>query len=54
MREVQRDSKLKFGWTAGIDSTEHVPLKSKVVAVDLVDRVNGKYFLTALDEVEDN
>jgi hypothetical protein len=54
VREVQRDSKLKFGWTAGIDSTEHVPLKSKVVAVDLVDRVNGKYFLTALDEVEDN
>jgi len=24
VREVQRDSKLKFGWTAGIDNTEHM------------------------------
>ena len=54
MREVQRDSKPKFGWTAGIDNTEHVPLMSKLVATDLVDRVNGKYSLTALGEVEDN
>ena len=49
MREVQRDSKLK-----GIDNTEHMPLMSKLVAADLVDRVNGKYSLTALGEVEDN
>lgn len=42
VREVQRDSKLKFGWTAGIDNTEHMPLMSKLVAADLVDRVNGK------------
>ena len=54
VREVQRDSKLKFGWTAGIDNTEHMPLMSKLVAADLVDRVNGKYSLTALSEVEDN
>jgi predicted transcriptional regulator len=54
VREVQRDSKLKFGWTAGIDNTEHMPLMSKLVAADLVDRVNGKYSLTALGEVEDN
>lgn len=54
VRAVQRDSKLKFGWTAGIDNTEHMPLMSKLVAADLVDRVNGKYSLTALDEVEDN
>ena len=54
MREVQRDSKLKFGWTAGIDNTEHMPLMSKLVAADLVGRVNGKYSLMALGEVEDN
>ena len=54
VREVRRDSKLKFGWTAGIDNTEHMPLMSKLVAADLVDRVNGKYSLTALGEVEDN
>ena len=53
MREAQRDSKLKFGWTAGIDNTERMPLMSKLVA-DFVDRVNGKYSLTALGEVEDN
>lgn len=38
VREVRRDSKLKFGWTAGIDNTEHMPLMSKLVAADLVDR----------------
>lgn len=38
VREVQRDSKLKFGWTVGIDNTEHVQLMSKLVAADLVDR----------------
>ena len=54
MREVKKDSKLKFGWTAGIDNTEHMPLMSKLVAADLVDTVNGKYSLTALGEVEDN
>ena len=54
MREVQRDNKLKFGWTAGIDNNEHMPLMSKLVAADLVDRVNGKYSLTALGVVEDN
>lgn len=54
MREVQRDSELKFGWAAGIDNTEHMPLMSKLVAADLVDRGNGKYSLTALSEVEDN
>ena len=54
VREVQRDSKLKFGWTAGIDYTEHMPLMSNLVAADLVDRVNGKYSLTALGVVEDN
>jgi hypothetical protein len=43
VREVQRDSKLKFDWTAGIDNTEHMPLMSKLVAADLVYRVNGKY-----------
>lgn len=54
VREVQRDSKLKFGRTTGIDNTEHMPLMSKLVAAGLVDRVNGKYSLTALGEVEDN
>ena len=54
VREVQRDSNLKFGWTAGIVNTEHMPLMSKLVAADLVDRVNGKYSLTALGVVEDN
>lgn len=54
VRAVQRDSKLKFGWTAGIDNTEHMPLMSKLVAADLVDRGNGKYSQTALSEVEDN
>ena len=54
VREVQRDGKLKFGWTTGIDNTEHMPLMSKLVAADLVDRANGKYSLTALGEVEDN
>lgn len=54
VREVQRDGNLKFGWTAGIDNTEHMPLMSKLVAADLVDRVNGKYSLTALGELEDN
>ena len=48
VREVQKDSKLKFGWTAGIDNTEHMPLMSKLVAADL------EYSLTALGEVEDN
>ena len=31
-----------------------MPLMSKIVAADLVDRVNGKYFLLALGEVVNN
>lgn len=31
-----------------------MPLMSKIAAADLVDRVNGKYSLTALGEVVNN
>ena len=31
-----------------------MPVMSKIVAADLVDRVNGKYSLTALGEVVNN
>ena len=31
-----------------------MPLMSKLVAADLVDRLNGKYSLTALGEVDNN
>ena len=37
-----------------MDNNEHMPLMSKIVAADLVDRVNGKYSLLALGEVVNN